>query len=154
MFKIHFIQKQFPGQLGLKCSDEIKPLHYKPRLFLLVWCVFWNSLTLIVKRFCFCLGILCLSLGTQECKMLKSSTVIPSTEDHSFSTRLSGQLSLSVAPYSHLFFPFFFQILLCHWSILCYCVFTCILSSAWQAHSTHLASISVYIYVYVSFTVV
>ncbi len=49
--------------------------------------------------------ILCVSSGTQGCKILPSSRFFPPAEDHSFSTRLSGQLLLlSVAPYASFLF--------------------------------------------------
>ncbi len=49
--------------------------------------------------------ILCVSSGTQGCKILPSSRFFPPAEDHAFSTRLSGQLLLlSVAPYASFLF--------------------------------------------------
>lgn len=47
-----------------------------------------------IRRMCAYVHILCVSSGTQECKILPSSRFFPPAEDHSFSTRLSGQLSL------------------------------------------------------------
>lgn len=57
------------------------------------------------SRMCAYMHILCVSSGTQECKILPSSRFFPPAEDHSFSTRLSGQLLLlSVAPYASFLF--------------------------------------------------
>lgn len=78
--------------------------------------------------------IFCVSSGTQECKILPSSRFFPPAEDHSFSTRLSGQLSLlSVAPYAFLFTlsSFFwvcynvsdlFCVLMCYFHVCVLCV--------------------------------
>lgn len=65
------------------------------------------------SRMCAYMHIFCVSSGTQECKILPSSRFFPPAEDHSFSTRLSGQLPLlSVAPQASFLFISFIHFFL------------------------------------------
>lgn len=82
------------------------------------------------------MDILCVSPGTQECKILSSSRFFPPAEDHSFSTRLSGQLSLlSVAPCASFlftlssFFLVYYNVCDLFWVLMCIFMFVCVLVS-------------------------